>query len=219
MGVYIYSNERIPSESTVGYRPFKSDLKDYSGNGYDFSVKNWSVSYANNMVTITSRLRTADNTAVMTNYAGDFTILGYTKSAWGSNNYFMFLYNPSDNWMSAAFWIPSNSVATMAYVYWNNVGWTGVDYTQNVGTNIHLLAAVKTSSAKILYLDGVEVARDTSNINAVGSVSGQIAMWLWRHASWTWTAVWGSLILEKRAWTEAEILNFYNTTKANYGIS
>lgn len=205
-----------PSSYTVGYRPFKSDIKDYSGNWYDFSIKSWSVSFSNNMVTVTERLQTWSNTAVMTNYAGDFTELWYTQSSGSTNNWFMFLFNPSDNWTSAFFWINTNWCA-WSYIYWNNQWWTWVDYS-TVPTWVHLLAFVKTSSAKILYLDWVEVARDTSNVNAVGSVSGMTVMWLWRHSNWWGTARRGNLILEKRAWTQDEIQKYFSQTKSNYWL-
>jgi len=206
-----------PSSYTLAYRPFKSDLKDYSGNWYDFSIKDWTVSYDNNMVTISSRLRTANNTAVMTNYAGDFTELWYTQSSGSTNNWFMFLFNPNDNWTSAAFWI-NTDWCEWSYIYWNNQWWTWAKYS-TVPTWVHLLAFVKTSSAKILYLDWVEVARDTTNVNAVGSASWMTAMWLWRHSAWWGTARWWNLILEKRAWTVDEIQAYFNQTKWDYWIS
>lgn len=210
------STKREPWANTVGYRPFKADMKDYSGNWYDFFIKDGSVSYSNNMITVNGRLRTADNTAVMANYAGDFTELWYTQSSGSTNNWFMFLFNPSDNWTSAIFWINTDWIA-WNYVYWNNQWWTGASYS-TVPTGVHLIAFVKTSSAQILYLDWVEVARNTSNIQPVGTSGWIIAMWLWRHASWGWTAVWGNLILEDKARTAQEISDYYNQTKWNYWL-
>lgn len=227
MWVYIWTSGELknayigqgiwkPWSNTIAYRPFLSDLKDYSWNGHDFSIKDGTVSYSNNMVTISSRLRTANNDVPLSWYSGDFTILWYTQSSGSTNNRFMFLYNPNDNWTSSMFWI-NTDWCTWNYVYWNNQWWTWVSY-YTTPTWIHLLTFVKTSSAQILYLDWTEVARNTTNVFPVWTVSWMIAMWLWRHAAWWGTGVRGNLIVENKARTVQEIADYYNITKWNYGL-
>ena len=193
-----------PWTNTIGYRPLKSNLKDYSGNGYDFTTYSGTTSYVNWMVQTTGKL---SRNNLITSLGNNFTILMYTVQA----NWETYLFTSSDRNYSN-FYIGTNG--TKARIMWwnNNVWyWPNVDFSG--GGTPHLLVWVREWGSTVkLYIDWVKVG--TSTVSA--AIPSATYMVLWNVVSNTLSAKYWNLIMENRVWTDQEIADYYNQTKATY---
>lgn len=192
-----------PWANTVGYRPLKSDLKDYSGNGNDFTIYSGSVTYSDNMATV----RKLSRNNLIPSLWNNFTILMYTVQAtWET-----YLFTSSDR-NYANFYIGTNSTKARLMRWNNNVWyWPNVDFSG--GSTPHLIVGVREwwSTVK-LYIDWVKVGTSTVSV----AIPSATYMVLWNVVSNTLPAKYWNLIMENKAWTDQEIADYYNQTKATY---
>lgn len=194
-----------PWANTIAYYPLKENLNDYSGNNNHFSIASWTVSYSNNMATLT---RVTAN-SILASYSWDFTILAYTQLANAETWYFPIC--ASNYYPNMKFWLMNNqSECAYSYSWW----WHSatVSYTQSW---IHLLVWVKNSSEFTIYIDGSVVKTLSWPFNSTQSNSISL---LWQDAVWTWTCTYWNLIIENKARTAEEISAYYNQTKSNYWL-
>lgn len=217
MGVYLWNNEWQPWENTLAYRPLQSDLNDYSGNWHNFSINTWSVSYSDNMATISWRLTCTFSQ--LNNYSGDFTFSWWT------------VYSSTENWFypccldsGGSIYYPNTwfLIGNTKARFWAKFGGSNTavfaqtDFSSS-DTSIHLITWTKSSTELKLYIDGVLINTNSWSFSSLYNSSTTI---LWRNwATTSWSSKWSCLIVEDRVRTVEQVANHYNTTKSKYWIS
>jgi hypothetical protein len=197
-----------PWANTVGYRPFKEDIKDYSGNGNDWTVYSGSVSFSDNMVNISNRLSRADLIYANRN---SFTLSVYTSVTQWEQYLYM---SPENKYTSFSFWtLEDSSGRYFINQIWENNIWDGANVTI-WDTNIHLLTSTRDWTTIKSYIDWVLAWSNTISV----SIVSRPYMTLGNVANYSYTSKRWDLILENRARTAQEIADYYNTTKWNYGL-
>lgn len=208
--VYGGDGQRHPSDKTLIYYPLASDLNDYSWNNHNLSIKSGSVTYSNNMATLT---RVWYGWWGLNWLEWDFTMLAYTTNTWWNKWFFP---STDANWapqMWLARW--NSQIGFWYYQYWGTLNYLSYNYSASW---IHLIAEVKTSSKMIIYVDGVEVANSSGTYQKVRPDSSQNNVWIGTNINWSWTVTYWWVIVETKARTADEILNYYNKTKSNYWL-
>lgn len=195
-----------PWANTVFYFPFHKDILDETWN---YTWNSWACSFSNNMATVTTELR--DTPSRFGSHTTPYTILAWVKMTTGNENWFMFKtdggYNPalaissrytgstsSNQWV----WI---SIYHSWWYYKTKVWWNG---------EIHHVAWVGESSGLKVYIDGAYFNTISYATPAGGS------SWDGMGAR-VWSTFW-DVILESKARTAQEILNYYNQTKWTYWL-
>lgn len=221
MNVYIRTDEWLPWKNTLWYYTFddqnSSQITDFSWNNRNLTW--WSMPW----YTLVSG----------TNYAGNFTTGSWVAPTNTS-------YWPM-NWTSTVLaWVKptanSASYITMfdersqynqfSLIRWYN-SWTFEYFNQLTGTNLrttikswasintwYLVWYTKNGTSVKTYCNWVAWWTLTDNTN-----SNNKTFYIWSSNAWDrfqWQ-VW-VCIVEDKVWTADEILNYYNSTKANYWI-
>ena len=199
-----------PWANTVGYYPLTSDFTDQSGNWYDLSVSNASIT-------------TLD--WVSCAYYSGGRAYNSTPSVWSKRTLSTWFYNQT-SWVLIGTWADQNTFQCMMLS--NAWAWKiqisdfhTIWYdTSNISSNAwHHAVAVCDGANMYLYIDWV-LANS------------------WTHAQTdnsTWVSAWGKpfldanpdtytwylskVIIENAAWTAQEVADYYDQTKANYWIS
>lgn len=201
-----YVAPREPWANTLAYRPFEEDMKDYSWNGRDWSIATGSVSYANNMITVTNW--TLRYWANIITWTWDFTILWYRKNM---TNLGLQIWN--DTSRRPRGWMGADGCSI-----WDNGTWYRCSIAE-VDNTLLLWTMVRKNNSIYYYENWVLKASNTS----VPSIN--ITWWNWVQLGGygsgstlqtTWTV--GNLIIENTARTTNDILDYHNRTKAKYGL-
>lgn len=198
--------EWTPNANTVAYYPFKSDLNDYNGTN-PRSITRGSATYSNNMVSI----NTIRHTWNFITGTWDFTINIYINF-WQDNFHANF-------WSDDNYWYPRLRMQKSNVWLWspeNSWTWYTVDFTSTLNLNKNYLLTITRTGWYIYWYVNWEYIWN----KAVPTIN--ITWWLWCYIGWNYTnnsswKVW-NLIIENRAWTDDEILKFYNRSKANYWL-
>lgn len=206
-----------PWANTLAYRPLQANINDYSWNWHNFSVNTWSVSYSNNMATISWRLTCTFSQ--LNNYSGDFTFSWWT------------VYSSTENWFypcciasGGSIYYPNTwfLIGNTKARFWAKFGGSNTavfaqtDFSSS-DTSVHLITWTKSSTELKLYLDGELVATNSWSFSSLYNSSTTV---LWRNwATTSWSSKWGYLIVENRVWSAAEIDKYYRDTKWIYWIS
>lgn len=199
-----------PWSNTLVYYPLTSDLNDYSWNNHNLSIKSGSVTYSNNMATLT---RVWYDWWGLNWFEWDFTMLAYTTNTWWNKWFY-----PSTNtsWYPQMWMTRWNSKIEFWYVQdWGTQNFLSYNYSASW---VHLIAEVKTNSKMIIYVDGVEVANSSGTYQKVKPDSSQNNIWIGTNVNWSWTVTYWWVIVENKARTAQEVANYYNNTKSNYWL-
>lgn len=191
-----------PWANTLAYRPFKSDLNEASWKTWlDWNITRWSVSYSNNMATI----NTLRIPSMIFTWAWDYTILTYRTSS--DTNFWFRLRNAND-------WFPKQQLDVRWHAIYDGSTWYEC-FNSNPNTSLLLATAVRENNDLYYYENGVLV-------NQITAPSISITWWPWisMWAFWTNNTSWsvGNLIVENKARTVQEILDYFNQTKSDYGL-
>lgn len=208
-----------PWSNTIAYYPFESNINDASWNNRNLSMYTGSFTYE----TLSSwkkvcRLNTSSQ---CNNLTVPFNRTSYTVSCYVSWNtydrtYQLVIfdlvswsnYRPrAYEWYYSWWWkdIVSGMVSTTA-------NW--VTYTQNKW--YHIVTVYNNNNASLYINWEFIVTKTLSDSSTTWTLSVN-----WINDFRTWYRTGGTiseLILEKRAWTATEILNYYNSTKSNYWL-
>lgn len=196
-----------PWANTLAYRPLSSDLDDYSWNNHHFSAGWGSYSFSNNMCTLQ---RASVSGFSLGNYSWDFTLSMRTTSAW-PNCAFMPVINSSGYPSLQIYWIWTEIGFNMVL----NNDWYWVYYNPYHWIWIHLLTWTKTGTQITLYIDWQEHNHITGTYGQLGADNNT---WLWRNVNGSWTLTAGNVIIENKARTSQEVVDYYNLTKWNYWL-
>lgn len=204
--IYIGQPQWQPWENTLAYRPFESDMNDYSGNNHHWSKATGSVSYADNMITLSnSTLRISSQFFTWT---WDFTILWFRKNCTSCGLCY---------WSDTS-WYPRWSLWYGGWSAWNSNTWynTSPDWDTTADV-IRMWTLIKRSNNIYYYQDGVLVGSNTSmpSINVTWGNGMQLGG-TGANTNGNWTVWW--VIFEKVAWTEQQLLNHYKITKGKYWL-
>ena len=201
-----------PTANTIWYYPLKSDFTDASGNGYDLTVSNASISTAGwvacayynsgrgyNSSAPVGNNRTMSAWVYNITTSGDPVVIG----TWANQNSFA--------WMFLALGSGQVQISDF-YTVWIN-WWT---LSANAWHNI---VAVNANSSMKIYIDWV-LKNSTSHSQTISS---------------TWVSVWGKpfvnqynndctwyiseAIIEWAAWSDTDVSNYFNDQKSHYWIS
>ena len=120
----------------------------------------------------------------------------------------------NSNWPIWGFWWPRSN--TQRWVWGAKFGGWVVPYIANmVNSWIRCLHLIRNGSSLMLYMDGT--------LMWTASCSGTLDTWLYIRigglTGWNEVVTCWNVILEDVARTAQEVLDYYNNTKSNYGIS
>lgn len=194
-----------PWTNTLAYYPFISDLKDYSGNWYDFTTYSWTTTFVNNMVQATWLLRRG---SLMSQLWNNFTISMYFLHAGASSS-----LQDSDDMQYPTFMFGGSSSSILLNLRYNNNRYT-TSYTLAPDNKIHHIVATKEGTTIKLYVDWE--LKNSSNFSYT-IVTSKAYFHLWNINNQL-TKRFGNLILEKTVWTSKEVADYYNQTKSKYWL-
>lgn len=202
-----------PWANTILYLPLKENLNDYSGNNRNFTNSSWTVTYSNNMATITQ----AKNTNwTFSSWFSNFTILIYTTMTTDTQTWF-FVGVDSSGYPAFYFNRDNRDWGTVdcSYVYNANGNWIR-NRSWFIDTWIHLIACTKNSSELKTYVDGV--IKNTVSCSGYNFYrkSGNAQTWIGRNVIGNGTVTYWNIIIEDKERTAEEIKEYYNQTKASY---
>lgn len=201
----IYPDEpRTPGENTVFYIKWEWDITDYWPNHYTFT---------NNSVTIND----------------DYLYFPWTNS---NGLYNSSVNQPSTNTFNVRVYVETavkswrNNPRILAYAdttdrdylgYWDTNSWTykinGTNYEITRGTRFNLCSIKDNGTVKI-YVNGAYISSFSHNYNSSGT-----RIWS-KHISSYDPHKWrmAKIILESKARTDQEVVDYFNQTKSNYGL-
>lgn len=204
--VFVWTTKVRPSwwkpwANTIAYYPFKNDIKDYSGNWHNWYIARWTTTFSDNACQFNT-LRCNDT--LFSNYSGDITILAYVLSATSTAGFWF-----ATDWTRYPIWkfLENN--------FWIYNGWREVANWQSL-TFPNLLVAVKLWTSVTLYIWDTVNATWTTN-KSIPANTNWICIWGYGSNNET-MKVW-NLIVETKARTAQEVLDYYNQTKWDYWIS
>ena len=198
-----------PWANTIFYFPLSEDMLDHSGNSVSASGW-WTITYQWWAGALISSKITINYSTQPT----DFTALCYMKNT-TSSDIIIAYSNLQSSW-----WFKWWDIATNVYNSWqpNSIRveslWSSPTWKEAFNattTNWNLVAFVKdgTNNMGYFYINGI--------------LAGSQSL-VWTASTWNYSLSDGSMylwdvILESKCWTAQEISDYFNWTKANYGIS
>lgn len=226
MGVYIWTNELknayigerkgfVPGGNTLLYLPLNSTSthtdKSWNNRGTtNYSVQFWTYQwvdcgYFNNAhIQVTSFNMPSTHTFLVWFYR-----TGFNTSDWK-----LFDSRPSPQYVH---WINSVSSEWTFWYVWNTVV---VSWVQTDNKWCLYAMSISWSSATLTLLwNGVNTVK-TASVSAPSGTPSYINIWNEYNNAYNRYFLWymSQLILENKAWSSQEILDYYNATKSNYGL-
>lgn len=198
-----------PWANTLAYRPLSSDLNDYSWNNHHFSATSWTYSFSDNMCTLQ---RATISWWSLNWLSNDFTVNMWTSWFWANS---AFMFSVDNGWYPSwqLYWGWPWTEVGFNMIYNNNFYWA---YKPSYwGVWVHLFTWIKTATTITLYIDGVQQDQTTGTF---WTFTWHNNTWLWRNVFWSWTGTCWEIIIEDKARTAQEILDYYNQTKSNYWL-
>ena len=202
-----------PWADTIVYYPFSSDYNDHSWNGYNITTTGASSIWINQWVSCLS----VNNSKVSASTIDAMTT--YNEYTW-----LFYCYRVSD-WLTIQFnewgawgwnW-PSFRSWNTNEVRWGNDTNTYTQFSSSycpMNTRF-LWALVVRNGDWIIYCNNNSTTIKTWVIAPVNNASG-FNIWAVQNDSYAYVS---KLIIEKKARTDQEILDYFDATKANYWIS
>lgn len=222
MGVYIHTDEWLPTSTTVAYYPLTtiSTVNDQSGNNRNLTnnwATFWTYGWADCMRLNSSSSYLQWNIWDISQYSHTISIWAY-KTWWGggypltqrwlwdsNHKWWVELIQRSSNYIRYAFWFDDldspNNYSTWA---WHNV----------------VLQYNKSSNSQIMYIDWTKVGeRSCTYTHTIYSTTNfVIGKDVPLSSSEYWNGYLSNYIVESKLRTAQEIANYYNSTKSNYWL-
>lgn len=207
MGVYLWTDEWTPWANTMAYFPLETDQLDTTGNytlsltgtqqtvGYQFS---WSELVLNWTYTRVQFL----NVRVKIDSVGSWiTNLATMINSWGMRYNWEHILMPAN---AKKFQIENGSNVASFSSAQNTTTWAWYNIAFGVNSNYNYTA----------YINGSLVWSWT--LSSIRQPSWSNIVFLFNQTA---TATFSKVIVEDVAWTDQEVLDYYNTTKSKYWIS
>lgn len=210
MWVYLWTDQSYyPTANTVAYYPLNSDFNDASGNGYNLTVSD---------ATITTLWWIA-----CASYSNG---RAYNSSApvWTQRTLSAWVYNPWTSWVIVWSWANQTSfyAIMLALSSWNiqisdyySIGYSGTTPSQNAR---HHVVAVADNTAMRVYLDW-ELKASWTHTRTDSSTG--VSVW-WKPYTDQYpdlyTGYISEAIIENVAWSDTDVANYYKSTKSNYWL-
>lgn len=219
MGVYIRVDDGwSPWANTVAYYPLSSDFTDHSWNGYDLT---------NNWGSITTQW-----TVSCAYYSGSTSVNSINTSApvWSTRTIACWIYLTwPTSWSAAAVWTGTYSSGTGihnaevlgAYNKFPSLSdyhAYGVTGTTDISNQWALLVWVVTGTDVTCYLNGAVEVNGTRGYASTDSTGIKLAWRNWGSGSEYFKGYLSEVIVENKAWTATDVLNYYNQTKSKYWL-
>lgn len=224
--VYLWSTQirpptapRTPWANTVAYYEFNNNLNDSSGNGYNMSLRTWTVAYN---TTSWGAKYAHFNNSTYTNYTTisiDAT-KSYTISFW---------YNPQydywNDWRRPIFelWISGSNTFLTVYSTLYSFSDTWFTSTQIFSPTInqwYYITIVRTPTAITYYVNNTVVASWTiTNTNGGNARFKFNQVWDTDSSNYANNIYISEFIIENKERSGQEIQDYFNNTKMFYWIS
>lgn len=225
-----------PNANTLWYRPFNWDAKDYKGFGTAHDLSNIGT------VTYTTQLANGNYVATRTgavewvksafytsfNYTNvPLTMVGWTRTSWNwtstlywPNKWMLWFSDDNNNW---------NVIKTAHVTTWYNIyvksnpqSWADAQSSSSYADgNWHLIIWVFNTTWVALYVDDMTTpVCSGSTATTATTCTGTLNIWWMSNQSY-YSFNWdmSEFIMESKAWTEDERINYYEQTKLIYWIS
>lgn len=203
-----------PWEDTIAYYKFNGNLNDSSGNNRNLSW--WTFTYWE-LQTGAKYIQTS---------SGQYTN-NYTSMPFNTNSYTINIRACADatttSWMLVDFHTNKSNFPRFATASTNKFTFT--TNPTNITTTInewHNYVCVCKNETAYCYIDGVQKTTKAINshnanlnyfrLNTIGYADASLT-------KYTWKGKMSELILESKDRTAQEIVDYYNKTKSDYGIS
>lgn len=226
MNVYIWTDTPYtPTSDTLAYYPLNWNLKDYSWNWHNGTWSTGTAKYN----TLSNWLKVAEFSWWVSRITTTFSGTPKTVSLWVNkstslNDPFVNTWkwiawqNIADNWTWWLFRLINSSARPNKVIYQNgNFDSYRVEKTESYYDKWINLVITNNWSTSLFYVNWVYVGSVSNNISAWGS------LWIGTtpyDTSSNYTLYWyvSDVILESVVWDSTKITNYYNQTKANYGL-
>lgn len=223
MAIYIYTDEfiREPWENTILYMPFNNDLLDHSNNNIQFT--NTNTVLENNTAYFNGSANLINNSFTTYLNSAPFTCSVRVKSKTFNNDSRLIgcekATSSTWNWWSIAQISSSGNTYRAEMTAW----WSSTFRQIFTPLNLNewdLLTYVKTPTELSLYKNGTLIWTQTST---TWTFQTELSIWQGRWATSTSNRKYfnwwmSNFIIESKARTAEEILEYYNGTKSNYWI-
>lgn len=201
-----------PWANTIAYWKLDGDMLDYSWNWYDGT---W---WTENYTTLSSWIQVANfnwTSSIETTYTQTistepFTILWWFKRANTWEQYWLWKWAVESNYSYLHMGFYSNWTVVMDFYGTTNPSWQCSD------TDWHFAAFTYSWTTQRCYYDDNTPQDITKSFNEFAW-----ALWLGSRVGWRNKFSWNlsNVIIENKARTDQEIVDYYNQTKSLYGIS
>ena len=218
-----------PNANTLAYYPLSIDTKDYSWNGRDGTNSN--VTFSNGIATF--NWSNAMVTVADASWQRPWNNM--TISLWGKANswthteswqdlFLLWKFQFYSSWLYNMFYriiiVNSTKNALWWFSSWADYSTYPLETTAPISLDTWYLYTITTEwTSKKFYLNWTLINQATSN-TTTSTNSVPLTIWNWwynnHQAYFNWNI--SNVILENKTWTSAEVLNYYNTTKSNYGL-
>ena len=227
MGVYLHTNDWIPLENTIAYYPLTSSstVNDYSWNGYTLT-QNWNSDFWTYLWVDCVYVHWSDSRwfKCLTNQSINNSVL------WNSFTLIFRWARDTNKSIWCAFWWINWSWNWLNYGSNNNniqldvlLNWS-INRLQSTPTTTaqqwNLYTAVYDNWSEKWYIDWNVVVSGNYTVGTINIL--WVWCWFWTESSWyTYqnNGYLSNVIIESKARTTAEVLNYFNNTKNNYWIS
>ena len=202
-----------PWANTIAYYPLSTNFNDQSGNGYNLTTSNASISTAGGVACAYFNTGKAYNS---------------TPSVWTQRTLSAWVYNIYTSWDRIIIWTGA-STSNYNWMYlavsygkaqisdFQAVWIASISLTQNVW---HNLVAVNDNTSMKIYVDWVLQASGTHD-----HTNASIWVWVWGRSfsssydsSNNCMGYISEAIIESAVWTDQYVAKYYNSTKSNYWL-
>lgn len=207
-----------PNANTVAYYPLNGDIKDYSGNNRDMSVKFWTATYWtlsswkqywSFWATWNTSWWWGWQTANLIDVSWNITVSYWGRFNWNKSWTRDVITNRYESWFR---WM-DNIDTNGTIMFHGNAHYNSTSTVTD--NNWHNILCVVNSGTVYFYIDG---SLDVSKSYSFGSSSAYLSLWYsWQNNTderLNWDV--SEIIIENTPRTADEVAKYYNRTKANY---
>lgn len=233
---------RKPSSNTLLYYPLTSNLVDQMWNGATW-VKHWNVTFNANPWSTTWCYVYGSSSIYVTwmsiwiNWKSTCTMNVWTNFISKTEHWNIVWYNSNYNYgqpFKIFGWNNSSNVIWFNIMRWTNSSnhwtvWMYNDWSLLLNSWYHNFCVTVDNLVVKFFVDWVNtwiminwvIQQSYTMPRAIASWTSECQLWRW-WVYWSWrTARWyvRDYIVETVAWTERDVLNYYNKTKSNFWLS
>jgi hypothetical protein len=204
-----------PWANTLCYLPIDnndttSTVYDHSWNWNNFSCTNCSFQ------TLSSGKRVLSLSEWYLQRPAVFTSPVYTINMWFFASY-QYAYLFSQIYVNGSYW-HWIEIYNHALSIYDNRNIYNAQWTRITGARYNICCTINNSWNQKVYINGAEATSSSNNPSTLNMWSATTYLWYNRRQKTpsTWR-IWAT-ILETGNWTEQQVLDYYNSTKSNYGL-